>query len=397
MIGFELSEEQRQLQDTAKRFAENEIKPIAAEVDNIADPAQAFRRDIMQKGFELGFHSLLIPEKYGGIGGTPLDYAILLEELAVADLGMANAFHVCMSMSELISKTGTEEQCERWLVPMAEDDTGTHMVSFGCTEPSGGSEIFCPLPDPKLGTRTTARKEGDDYIINGRKVFSSNAGVAKICGTLARTDTSKPNMESCSMFLFPFETPGFSIGTIENKMGVRSSVNGEMVFEDMRLSKDHLLGEEGSGFETLNAIYDINGMGLGSQAVGVARAAYEMALDYAKERHIWGQPIGKYQAIGHMLVDMKADIEMARLMVRRVAWQATNECSEGEVPPNFAKVYPAEMARRVTVQALQIMGGAGYMKDYPMEKYVRDAMVMPIIGGANEVLKTFMSQRLLES
>lgn len=396
MLGFELTDEQKQLQDVARRFAENEIKPISAEVDRITDPAKAYRKDIMQKGFELGFHSLLIPEKYGGIGATPLEYAILLEELAVADLGMANAFHVCMSMSELISKTGTEEQCERWLVPMAEDDTGSYLISFGCTEPSGGTEIFCPLPDPKLGTKTVARKEDDDYIINGRKVYSSNAGVAKICGCLARTDTTKPNMDSCSMFLFPFETPGFSVGTIENKMGTRASINGEMVFDDMRLSKDHLLGEEGSGFETLNAIYDINGMGLGSQAVGVARAAYEMALDYAKERHIWGQSIGKYQAVGHMLVDMKADIEMSRLMVRKVAWQATNECSEGQIPPNFAKVYPAEMARRVTIQALQIMGGAGYMKDYAMEKYVRDAMVMPIIGGANEVLKTFMSQRLLE-
>jgi butyryl-CoA dehydrogenase len=397
VIDFELSEEQLQLQDSARRFAEKELKPISQQVDGIANPADAFRRDVMRKGFEMGFHSLLIPEKYGGIGGTPLDYAILLEELAVADLGMANAFHVCMSMSELIAKTGTEEQCQRWLVPMASDVTGTWMISFGCTEPSGGSEIFCPLPDPKLGTRTVARKDGDDYIINGRKVYSSNAGVARICGCLARTDTTRPNMESCSMFVFPLDTPGFAIGTIENKMGTRSSINGEMIFDDMRLSKDHLLGAEGSGFETLNAIYDINGMGLGSQAVGVARAAYEMALDYAKERHIWGQPIGKYQAVGHMLVDMKADIEMSRLIVRRVAWQAGHKSSEGDVPPNFAKVYPAEMSRRVTIQALQIMGGAGYMKDYPMEKYVRDAMVMPIIGGANEVLKSFMAQRLLES
>lgn len=397
MLNFELSEEQRQLQETAKRFAENEIKPIAAEVDREPDPSKAFRRDIMQKGFELGFHSLLIPEEYGGIGGTPLDYAILLEELSVADLGMANAFHVCMSMSELISKTGTEEQCQRWLVPMAEDETGTYMISFGVTEPSGGTEIFCPLPDPKMGVRTTAKKDGDDFVINGRKVYSSNAGVAKIVGCMARTDTTKPNMDSCSMFLFPLETPGFTVGTIENKMGTRSSVNGEMVFEDMRLSKDHLLGPENSGFETVGAIYDINGMGLGSQAVGVARAAYEMALDYAKERHIWGQPIGKYQAISHMLVDMKADIEMSRLLVRRVAWQANNESSEGKLHPNFSKVYPAEMCRRVTIQALQIMGGAGYMKDYPMEKYVRDGMVMPIIGGANEVLKNFMAQSILES
>ncbi|NIN36783.1 MAG: hypothetical protein GTO60_17530 [Gammaproteobacteria bacterium] len=171
-------------------------------------------------------------------------------------------------------------------------------------------------------------------------------------------------------------------------------MNGEHLYDDMRLTKDNLLGEEGEGFATLNAIYDSNGMGLGSQAVGVARAAYEMALQYAREREIWGQPIGKYQSVGNMLVDMKADIEMSRLLVRKVAWQCSNECSEGKLLPNMAKVYPGEMARRVTINALQILGGAGYMKDFPAEKYVRDAMVMPIIGGANEVLKYFMSQKL---
>lgn len=394
MLDFELSEEQKQLQEVARRFAENEIKPIAAQVDNIVDPRQAYPGEVIKKGFELGFHSLLIPEKYGGIGATPMEYAILLEELAVADLGMANAFHVVMSLSELIARTGTEEQCQRWLVPIAEDDTGTHLVGFGASEPSGGSEIFCPLPDPKLGTRTVARKDGDEYVINGRKVYSSNAGVAKLYGCLARTDTTRANAESCSVFFFPADTPGFSIGAIENKMGTRSSVNGEHIYEDMRLTRDNLLGEEGGGFETLNAIYDSNGMGLGSQAVGVARAAYEMALEYAKEREIWGQPIGKYQSVGNMLVDMKADIEMARLLVRRVAWQCSNESPEGVLLPNMAKVYPAEMARRVTINALQILGGAGYMKDYPAEKYVRDAMVFPIIGGANEVLKYFMSLKL---
>ncbi len=394
MLDFELSEEQKQLQEVARRFAEKEILPVAAELDNIADPRKTFPKEIIKKGFELGFHSLLIPEKYGGIGATPLDYAILLEELAVADLGTANAFHVCMSMSELISKTGTDEQCQRWLVPMAEDDTGTHLIGFGASEPSGGSEIFCQLPDPKLGTRTTARKDGDEYLVNGRKVFSSNAGVATLYGCLARTDSTKSNAESCSVFMFPFDTQGFSIGTIENKMGVRTSMNGEHIYDDMRLNKDNLLGEEGAGFATLNAIYDSNGMGLGSQAVGVARAAYEMALNYAKEREIWGQSIGKYQSVGNMLIDMKADIEMSRLLVRRIAWQCTNESSEGALLPNLAKVYPAEMARRVTINALQILGGAGYMKDYPAEKYVRDAMVMPIVGGANEVLKYFMSQKL---
>jgi alkylation response protein AidB-like acyl-CoA dehydrogenase len=394
VIGFELSEEQKQLQDVARRFAENKIKPQAAETDNIRDPRDAFPKDIIRQGFELGFHSLLIPEAYGGIGGTTLDSAILLEELAAGDIGIATAFHVVMSMSEMIAKNGTPEQCERWLRPIAEDTTGDHLVSFGASEPAGGTEIFCPLPDPKLGTRTTAKRAGNDYIINGRKIYSTNASVAQLYGLLARTDATKPNSEACSIFFFPAGTPGFSIGRIENKLGFRASINGELIFEDMRLSKDNLLGEEGGGFDTINTIYAVNGVGSGAMSVGIARAAYDLALTYAKERVIWGQPIGKYQAIGNLLVDMKAELEMARLIVRRIAWQSENQCSEGALPPSMAKVYPAEMARRVTVNAMQILGGAGYMKDYPAEKYVRDAMVLPIIGGANEVLKYFMSLKL---
>jgi len=394
MIGFELSDEQKQLQEIARRFAEKEIAPVSAQVDRISDPREAFPKDVIRKGFELGFHSLLIPEQYGGTGASAMEYAILLEELAAGDIGMANAFHVVMAMSEMIAKNGTSEQCERWLIPIAEDTTGSHLVSFGATEPSGGTEIFCPLPDPKLGTRTTARKDGDHYVINGRKVFSSNASVSQLYGVLARTDTTKPNSESCSVFFFPADTPGFSIGTIENKMGHRASMNGELVFEDMRLPRENMLGKEGAGFETINAVYDTNGVGTGTMAVGVARAAYELALDYAKDREIWGQPIGKYQAIGTMLMDMKADLEMARLMVRRIAWQSKDDGIEDKLPGKLAKVYPTEMARRVTVNAMQILGGSGYMRDYPVEKYVRDAMGLPIIGGGNEVLKYFMSLKL---
>lgn len=394
MIGFELSEEQKQLQDVARKFAESKIKPLAAGIDSVSDPRKSFPRDIVRRGFELGFHSLLIPEAYGGIGGTALDATILLEELAAGDIGVATTFHVVLSMSEMIAKNGTPEQCERWLGPIAEDTTGEHLVSFGASEPAGGTEIFCPLPDPKLGTRTTARRAGDEYVINGRKIYSTNASAARLYGLLVRTDPTRPNSESCSIFFFDADTPGFSIGTIENKMGFRASINGELIFEDMRLSQDHLLGEEGRGFETINAIYAVNGVGSGAMSVGIARAAYEMAAAYAKEREIWGQPIGTYQAIGNLLVDMKAELEMARLMVRRIAWQSENQSPEGTLPPGMAKVYPAEMARRVTINAMQILGGAGYMKDYPAEKYVRDAMVLPIIGGANEVLKYFMSQKL---
>jgi acyl-CoA dehydrogenase len=395
MIGFDLSDEQLQLQETARRFAQKEIKPVAAAVDAVADPRQAFPREVIRKGFELGFHALLAPEEYGGCGATALEYSILLEELAAADIGIANAFHVVMTMSEMIAAGGTREQCERWLKPLCADTTGAWLICFGATEPSGGTEIFYPYSDPKHGTRTMARRDGDHYVINGRKVFSSNAGVSALYGCLARTDPARPNAEACSVFFFPADTPGFSVGTIENKMGHRASMNGELIFDDMRVPAENMLGREGAGFDIIRTVYDVNGVGTGSMAVGVARAAYETALDYARERCIWGQPIGRYEAVGSLLVDMKAEIEMARLLVRRIAWQSIGAGRPQRLPPNLAKIYPAAMARRVTVNAMQVLGGAGYMKDYPVEKYVRDAMVLPIISGANEVLKYFVSLDLL--
>ncbi len=389
-----MTNEQKQLQAVAKKFTENEINPVSAEVDRIQNPKECFPKEVIKKGFELGFHTLLVPEEYGGMGGEALDYAIFLEELAVGDIGIANAFHATISISEMIAKSGTEEQCQKWLVPLCEDTSGDGLFCFGATEPSGGTEIFCPLKDPKMGTRTTAKRDGNDYIINGSKLYSSNASVSKLYGVLTRTDPNQPNSESCSVFFFPANTPGFSVGTIEDKMGHRASMNGELNFENMTLSKENMLGKEGEGVGIIRRVYDTNGVGTGAMAVGLARAAYDVALNYSKERNIWGQPIGKYQAIGNMLVDMKADIEMARLIVHRVAWQSKNNCDGDKVLPNMAKVYPAEMARRVTVNAMQILGGAGYMKDYPVEKYVRDAMVLPIISGGNEVLKYFMSLEL---
>lgn len=394
MIDFMMTDEQRQLQAVARKFTDNEIKPIAAQMDRIENPRESFPKDVIRKGFEIGFHSLLVSSQYGGLDGSALDYAILLEELAAGDIGVANAFHATITLTEMISKSGTQEQCKRWLEPHCADMSGEHLICFGATEPSGGTEIFCTLDNPKLGTRTTASREGDNYIINGSKVYSSNASVAKLYGVLTRSDRTRPNKDSCSVFFFTSDTPGFSVGTIEDKMGHRASVNGELIFEDMKLPKDNMLGEEGQGFEIIRKVYEANGVGTGAMAVGLARAAYDVALAYAKERSVWGQPLGKYQAIGNMLVDMKADIEMARLIVHRVAWQSANKEAEERIPPNMAKVYPAEMARRVTVNAMQVLGGAGYMKDYPVEKYVRDAMVLPIISGGNEVLKYFMSSEL---
>jgi butyryl-CoA dehydrogenase len=396
MISFELTEEQLQLQETVRRFAKNEIEPVAQEIDRIADPSDAFAAEASRKACELGFHTLLVPKKWGGTGGSLMDLSVMVEEMAAADVGFAMNFGVTCSISKMIADYGTDEQAERWLLPYSDMSGETHhLFAFGATEPSGGTEIFCTEPNPELGTRTSARKSGDSYIINGAKNFITNASRAELYGCMARTDKTKNNVESNSIFFLPPDTPGFSIGRIEDKMGHRLMSNGELIFEDVTVSEMDRLGAEGAGLDILMKVYHVNGVVTGALALGLASAAYAMALDYAKQRIIWGKPITQYQAISSMLVDMKTQIEVTRLLIQRVAWAGDNNIHDGEVLPGMVKVYASEMARKVTVDALQVLGGSGYMKDYPAEKYVRDSMVMPIYDGTNQVLRHFMALEML--
>ena len=394
MISFELTEEQQQLKETCRRFAEKEIAPVAAEIDEIRNPQESFPQELIGKGFELGFHTLLVPEAHGGMGGGLLDFSIMMEELAVGDAGVAFSFAATCAISRMVVEHATPDQCERWLVPFCADKTGAYSLGFGATEPSGGTEIFYTGEDPKFGTKSFAKKTDAGYVLNGAKQFTTNAGRAALYGCMVRTDRNAPNFVSNSIFYFPATTPGFSVGKIEDKMGHRASSNGGLIFDDIELSPEDRLGEEGKGVEILLQTYHANGVGMGALALGIARAAYEMALSYAKERHTWGQPIIQYQAIGNKLVEMKMAIETARLLIQRIAWASDRGLHNDDVNPSMAKVYASEVARQVTVDAMQVLGGYGYMKDYPAEKLVRDAMVTPIYDGANEVLKYFMSMEL---
>lgn len=392
MINFNLTEEQLQLEDTVRRFAANEIKPVAAEIDRIADPREAFPTEIIRKGSEMGFQSLLVPEEWGGIGGGLMEFSIMLEELAYGDVGVGMSYMASNTTARLIARNGTDEQKERWLKPYC-DTSGERAIlfGFGGTEPSGGTEIFCPEPNPKLGVRTTAKQDGDNFVINGRKCFITNGGHAELYGCLARTDKSKANFESSSIFFVRPDSPGFSIGKIEDKMGHRAMSNAELVFDDVVLSKDDMVGPEGTGLPIMIQVYNVNGVGTGALAVGLARAAYDMAVNYAKEREIWGRPITQYQSVSNLLVDMKMQIEASRLLVRRVAWAGDNGIHDPDVHHAMAKIYATDMVKKVTADALQVLGGSGYMKDFPAEKYVRDCMVMPIYDGTNEVLRQFMA------
>lgn len=396
MIDFTLTDGQKALQKLAHSFAENEIRPVAKEVDRNPDPDKSFPWDVIEKGLQLGFGTILIPEKYGGYGGGLLDFALLTEELGWGDVGISATFSVTCGMSRALSLAGSEVQKEKWLRAMCEDESGTFLLGGAFTEPVGGSEILCPLPDPAMGVRTTAVRDSNEYIINGQKCFTTNAGVAKLYIILARSDKTKPNIEGCSLFLVPADTPGLTVGRIEDKMGTRCGRHGELFFEDMRLPLENMLGKEGEAFKVVKEVFRANGIGVGSGAVGLARAAYETALEYATERKIWGRAIRQYESVAQKLVDMRMRIEAAWALIWKLCWAVEHpEASDGlHTLAHMAKVFPTDLIRGITMDAVQILGGYGYTKDYPLEKYVRDAVAMPIRDCTNELLKMSLVQEL---
>ncbi|CAG4882819.1 Acyl-CoA dehydrogenase [Georgfuchsia toluolica] len=395
MVDFALTPEQRALQDTARRFAREAIRPEAVRRDAAVSPQDCFPDALVRQGLALGLGNALIPEACGGYGGTLLDYSLIVEELAWGDAGIADLFLVNISLSRLIGRAGSEAQKQRWLGAMAKAERG-YIIGGAMTEPSGGSEIFCPLPDPAMGVRTAAVRDGDDYLISGGKCFITNGGVADLYIVLARTDKTVSNFAGCSIFLVPAGTPGLSFGKYEDKMGHRLSSVREVFFDQVRVPAEQRLGAEGAGFAILIDCYEGNGVGVGSGALGLARAAYEMALDYAQTRIVWGQPIIQHESVAAKLAEMRMKIEAARALVWKIAWAAENPDQADGLNKlgTMAKIYPSAMVREVTAAAMDICGGTGYMRDFPAEKYVRDAMLYPIYDGTNDLLKRFLAQSL---
>ena len=396
MIDFSLTWEQKTLQKSVRQFASKEIQPVASEIDARPEHEREFPMALVQKGMKLGFSNILIPEEYGGYGGNLIDYALVVEELGYADAGIADVFLVNISLSRLLVRGCNTSQKEKWLTAICEDETGGFIIGGAMTEPTGGSEIFCPLPDKDCGVRTTAAKDGQDYILNGTKCFISNGGVSKIYIVLARTDPEAPNMQGCSIFIVPEGTPGLTFGHKENKMGHRLSSVREILFNNVRIPEAYRIGEEGEGFKILLECYEGNGVGVGSSAIGLSRAAYDAAFKYAQDRIIWGRTISSYESVATKLVDMRMKIEAARALIWKMAWAADNpDKSRGLSKLGaMSKVFPSSFVREVTMAAMEVFGGYGYMKEYPIEKYVRDAMLFPIYDGTNDLLKLFMGQTL---
>ena len=400
MIDLTLSSEQDLLRKTARDFAEKEIRPVADEIDRM-DRAKEMPwdkvRPVYQKAARLGFTSLLIPEEYGGQGGTCIDNVLLQEELAAVDMGIAASyFNVTITGAVMISMGGTEEQKRAWLGEISRNDTAM-LASAGSEADQAGSDSLCPYPDPKMGMRTFARRDGDGFVINGAKsAFITNAGAASHYFVMARTDLDGPPMMSTSVFYVPATTPGLSVGKLTELIGWKSVQNAEVYLDDVRVPASAELGGGGAGlglflFKALPFI----GVGFAACHVGLARAAYEHALEYAQQRISWGVPIIKHQAVAGMLADMWVDLQAARL----ITWDAADAADRGDfsamVKSPAAKTFAVDTAIRNAGRAVKTLGSYGITREYQAGKLLCDAWIGYPCDGTGQMLRLHMMNFLV--
>ena len=379
MIGFDLTPEQRSLQEKARRFSQEVILPVAAKHDQDG----TFPLDIMEKAHREGFFTPLVPKKYGGQGLGLLDTCILSEELAAGCMGIYVSIFVSTLALYPIIKFGTEDQKERFLKPFCSKFS---MASYCLSEVTGGS-------DP-ASMRTTAVLDGNHYLLNGAKMWVTNGGYADFYVVFATTDPAKKHKGIISLIV-PSHLDGLSHGEPIDKMGQRASNTTSLTFKNVKVPKENLLGGGGEGFKKAMAALDITRPVVAIGSVGLARTALELATQYAKRRIQFGVPIAQHQAIQFMLADMAKDIEAARLLVWKAAWLADQGIRNSKEAA-IAKAFAADMAMRVTTDAVQIYGGMGYTKWHPVEKLMRDAKVIQIYEGTAQIMRLIIARRLLE-
>jgi alkylation response protein AidB-like acyl-CoA dehydrogenase len=385
-MDLHLTEEHRMILDMARDFAQKEIAPIAAKLDEEA----LFPHETVSKMGELGFMGIAVPEEYGGVGMDTLAYVLALIEISKAcashgAIMSVNNSLVCYGLM----RYGTEEQKEAFLVPLA---SGEKLGAYSLTEPQAGSdpaEMHCTaVYDP----------DADEYVINGVKAWVTSGPVADYITLFAITDKSQ-GYRGISAFIVDTSLPGFSPGKVEPKLGIRASHTSELVFEDYRLPAFYRLGKEGEGFKVALSILDAGRIGIAAQSVGIAEAAYEAALDYAKERVQFGKTIASFQAIQWMLADMKTRIEAARLLTYQAALAKEDAGKSGKrysLEASMAKLFASETAMWVATKAVQIFGGNGYSKEYPVERYFRDAKITEIYEGTSEIQRMVIARNILD-
>ncbi len=379
-MNFNHSKQHEMLRQMYREFAVNEVEPLAAQVDE----EERFPYETVEKMAKCGILGIPFSKENGGENGDYLGYAMAVEELSrvCATTGVIVSAHTSLGAAP-IAEFGNKEQKEKFLVPMAK---GEKLGAFGLTEPNAGTDA--------AGQQTTAVLDGDEYILNGSKIFITNAGPAEIYVVMAMTDKSK-GTRGISAFIVEKGTPGFSIGKKEKKLGIKGSATCELIFENCRIPKENLLGKEGQGFKVAMKTLDGGRIGIAAQALGIAQGALDKTVEYVKERKQFGRSIAKFQNTQFELADMKTKVEAARLLV----YQAANRKDSGLSYSNeaaMAKLYAAEVAMEVTTKAVQLHGGYGYTREYPVERMMRDAKITEIYEGTSEVQRMVISSNLLK-
>jgi butyryl-CoA dehydrogenase len=376
---IELTEEQKLLQETVRRFAEEVVRPRAKEIDESGE----FPRSFFDQAAELGLAGVSVPEEHGGAGMDTVSYCLVIEEISrvCATSGVILSVNNSLVCDPLL-KFGNDEQKKEFLTPLA---AGKKLGCFALTEPGAGS-------DP-AGIRTTARRDGDDYVLNGNKIFITNGTDADVALVFASVDLAKKH-KGITCFIVPADTPGYSHGTHEFKLGVNASGTTELAFADLRIPARYRLGEEGEGFKIAMATLDGGRIGIAAQAVGIAQGAFEEALAYSQEREQFGSHLSDFQAIQFYLADMSTELDAARLLTWKAAWAKENQ-KRYTFEASQAKLFASEMAQRVTNKALQIHGGYGYTKEYNVERYFRDARITEIYEGTSEIQKMVIADWVL--
>lgn len=380
MIDYLLTEEQKMIRDLARQITEEKILPVAGEYDK----SEKFPWDIMKVMAQSDLFGVYIDEKYGGMGGGVFELCLATEEFSRGCAGIALGYSATALGAYPILLHGNEEQKMKYLPPIAR---GEKLAAFGLTEPAAGSDASA--------TQTTAVKDGDHYILNGVKHFITNGGDAEIYTVIAMTDKSK-GARGASLFVVEKGTPGFTFGKKEDKMGIRASSTRELIFTDCRIPKENLLGREGTGFIAAMRTFDMSRPGIGAQALGIAQGALDHAVKYSRQRKQFGQAISSFQGIQWMMADMATQIEAARALVYASAREIDAGKKDIGSHSAMAKMYASDVAMKVATDAVQIFGGYGYMKEYPAEKYMRDAKITQIYEGTNQIQRNIIAMALIK-
>ena len=382
-MNFELTEEQSMIQQMTRDFAEKELKPIAAEIDE----NHRFPAEVVKKLAELGLLGIVVPPEYGGSGMDHVSYAVAMEEISrgCASTGVIMSVNNSL-VCDPIWKFGTEEQKQEYLVPLA---SGQKLGCFALSEPEAGSDA--------AAQRTTCKKDGEYWILDGTKNFITNGKEADISVMFAISDRSL-GYKGITSFIVPMDTPGVSVGKVEDKLGIRGSSTTSIIYDQVRVHESQMLGKVGDGFKVAMNTLDGGRIGIAAQALGIARAAYEAAVEYALERKAFGKTIAKLQTIQNMVADMATELDAARLLVRRAAAAKdralTTPGARYSKESAMAKLYAAEMSHRVTHKAVQIFGGYGFCKDYPAERHYRDARITEIYEGTSEIQRLVIASNV---